>query len=81
MIEFGRLYKPDSNPLEEILERESGGIYHTVEGHRVKYLSDDEYVFLQRSPLVSSELMTELDNKNLELFWRLRRNDIFYKGE
>lgn len=81
MIEVGKLYKPDSNPLEEVNEKEIGEIYHTVEGHRIKYLGEDEFTFLQRSPLISTELITGLNERMLNTFWSLRRNDIFYSGE
>lgn len=79
MIEVGRLYELDSNPLEEVINKEIGGTYYTVEGHGIKYLGDDEYEFQQRTPLNKGYLITELEGKLLDMFWKLRRNDIFYK--
>ena len=76
MIEFGKLYKKDSSPLEEVVDRVPDEIYYTVEGHAVKYISDDEFEFINRSPLVSEELITNLDSKLLKMFWSIHRNEM-----
>lgn len=74
MIEFGRLYKENSNPLEEIQDKKIGEIYYTVEGHGVKYVKEDEFEFMYRTPLVDSELMTDLSPKLLKVFWAIHKN-------
>lgn len=83
MIEAGRLYKLDSNPLEQVKlkDRIKGEVYYNTEGHGIRWISEDEYERIQVSPLRAGHLITELDEKNLNLFWTLRRNDPFFDDE
>ncbi len=60
-------------PLEEINNPEVGTIYYNEEGHALKYLDNNEFEFVKRSPLVVDELVSELNDKQLLLFWRLSR--------
>ena len=83
MIEAGRLYKLDSNPLEQVKlkDRVKGEVYYNTEGHGIRWISEDEYERIQVSPLRTGYLITELDEKNLGMFWTLRMNDPFFNDE
>lgn len=83
MIEGGRLYKLDSNPLEQVKlkDRVKGEVYYNTEGHGIRWISEDEYERIQVSPLRKGYLITELDPLNLKMFWTLRENDPFFNDE
>ena len=74
MIEVGRLYIKNSNPLEEVLDKERGHIYYTVEGHAVRYISKDEFEFIEQSPLNYKELIFDLTAVQLKLFWNFHKH-------
>jgi hypothetical protein len=75
MVDFGKMYKKYSVPLEQVDELVVGEEYFNEEGHCLRYLGNDEYSFVKQSPLISGELMSELkDKKTLKLFWVLSRN-------
>ena len=70
-----------SNPLKTPEELEVGCIYATDKGDIVKIMSINEidesveYSVVQRSEMVEGELITDLDTKPLNLFWRLTKNN------
>lgn len=76
MLELGKIYRRNSMPLEEVKEPGVDDIYYNEEGHALKYLGNDEFEFITRSPLVPDELISELTRKQLYLFWKLAKNGI-----
>lgn len=75
MIEIGKLYVKNSVPLKEVENLAIGEEYYNEEGHCLKYVGEDQFVFTKQSPLISSELISELkDDKTLRLFWVLAKN-------
>ena len=73
--EFGKLYRRNSVPLEEVVELTVGEEYFNKEGHCLKYLGEDKYEFVKQSPLISGELLEDvIDEKVLRLFWILAKN-------
>ena len=74
MIELGRVYEEFSNPLKEATSPEKGEIYYNTEGHKLRYLGDEEFEFVRRTELIDGEQITALDEKQLDLFWRLTKN-------
>jgi hypothetical protein len=78
MIEVGKLFYKYSRPLKEVVYLKQGDIYYNVEGHALEYIDKDEFKFIEGSPLVKGELITELSPKQLNLFWTLIKNKNIY---
>ena len=70
-----------SNPLKTPEELVVGCIYATKHGDIIKVMSVNEldesveYSVVQRSEMVEGELITNLDTRLLNLFWRLTKNN------
>lgn len=74
-MEVNKLYIKNSVPLQETKEFIIGEEYFNDEGICLKYLGEDNFEFIKRSPLISGELLSELkDDKILKLFWVLSKN-------
>jgi hypothetical protein len=78
MIEVGKLFYKYTQPLKEVAIPKKDQIYYNVEGHALRYRGNDEYEFLEGSPLRSGNLITELTPKQLSLFWKLVKNKSIY---
>ena len=78
---INNFFEMGSNPLQEPEELLVGYIYATDKGDIVKIMSVNEidesveYSVVQRSEMVEGELITNLDTKPLNLFWRLTKNN------
>lgn len=78
MIEVGKLFYKYSMPLKEVVSPIEGEIYYNVEGHALEYIKEDEYRFVEGSPLNKGYLMIDLTPKQLKLFWTLVKNKHIY---
>lgn len=71
----------NSNPLREVMgcDLTVNCMYCTENGDIIQYDSTDGnlkyFSFLKRSELRDGELVSMLDNKVLDLFWRLTKNN------
>lgn len=74
MIELKDLYIKNSVPLEKARDLAPEGEYFNEEGHCLKYLGNDEYIFIKQSPLISGESLPSLSESALKLFWVLSKN-------
>lgn len=70
-----------SNPLVSPSEINIDFVYANEHGDIIKVLNTNEidysidYRLVQQSELIAGELITDLDTKLLDLFWRLTRNN------
>jgi len=78
MIEVGKLFYKYSNPLKEVEYPEVGEVYYNVEGQALKCLGNNEYELVEGSPLHENEIVTDLNPKQLKLFWILVKNKNIY---
>ncbi len=77
MYEVGVLYKEDIVPFEIEYKPKIGVTYCNEEGHKMKYLGDDKFEWIKRSPLHTGEIMSSLSNEIAQkTFWALHRNTI-----
>lgn len=75
MEERGVLYIKNSVPLQKAEELVKDEEYFDISGNCYKYLGNDEFDFIKRSPLISTELLKDIDNETtLRLFWVLAKN-------
>lgn len=78
MLEIGILYEENSLPFQRVYQGslKVGKDYFNEEGHRIRYLGNDRFEFIKRSPLVPGELMRGLQTKIVQkLFWTLAKID------
>ena len=74
-MEMEKLYIKNSIPLERIEELVVDEEYFNEEGHCLKFLGNDVFEFVKRSPLISGELLSGLESKHmLKTFWVLAKN-------
>jgi hypothetical protein len=71
----------NSNPLQPVGDLQLNYRYCTADGHIIKILSVSKekdnvsFDIVQRSELVDGELITNLSDKQLHLFWVLMKNN------
>lgn len=77
---FDKLYKIDSNPLERVENAVVGEEYCTEEGTTIRYIDQTEIDIVRSSPLIEGELVENLSDRQLVLFWKLRRETGLLRG-
>ncbi len=75
-----KIYKPSSMPLKKVEQLEEGNMVYTSKGDCFRCTKDDSdaYYFTEIHPsvLVEGEIMEELTDNQLELFWKLSKNEL-----
>lgn len=70
-----KLYIKNSVPLEQAEELVIGEEYFNEDGHCIRYIGNNEFIFIKRTPLISDETLSDLNGDHvLKVFWALSRN-------
>lgn len=70
-----KLYIKNSVPLQQAEELVIGEEYFNEEGHCIRYVGNNEFIFVKRTPLIADEFLSDLKNDHvLRVFWALSRN-------
>lgn len=72
-VETAKLYKNNSNPLEEVDfdELKENDLFINSKGNRFRCLSDGKFIMDKSSDLVEGEIVEELTPKQLKLYWNI----------
>ena len=77
MINFSKIYENKVGPLQEARVLNSGELYITEDGTRIRYLGEDDgslsFEIQKASPLLDGYVLSGLSNDKggLPLFWKL----------
>ena len=73
-----KLFEKDSEPLELVVEPIENNLYYTEEGNLIKFKTEGNYSIVGITPLVETESLLSLTEKQLSLFWKIARNSHNY---
>lgn len=73
-LNFDTLYKKGSNPLEKVNQPEEDKVYYTEAGRAIIVKEEGVYELYRGSLLVEKETMSNLTEKQLDLFWTIDKN-------
>jgi hypothetical protein len=73
-----KLYEKESDPLELVENPINGNLYYMEDGNLIKYIDDKNYSIVGLTPLIETESLISLTEKQLQLFWKIAKNKHSY---
>lgn len=78
-----KIYRINSEPLERVVDFNTKDYYYTEAGDCIQFINTDTFTYnvIHTSVLVPNEDMTDLTQRQLNLFWILSKKELSkFKG-